>query len=228
MESLINGHWEVMGEYDPQRRVKLIVDEWGAWHARAADMPPTYLWAYPGTLRDALVSGITLDTFNRHADKVAMANVAQLVNTIHSLFLAYEDRFVATPNFHVFEMYAAHQGGQAVRALFSAPKVTYTVDGKPATLWGLQGSASLHDKQLVLTVVNPHHAEAREAEIAVRGASVRSGQSRTLTSADVHAHNTFAQPNALVPADAPLAASGPVITYRFPPASVTRLLLTLA
>jgi alpha-N-arabinofuranosidase len=228
MESLINGHWEVMGEFDPQRRVKLIVDEWGAWHARAADMPPTYLWAYPGTLRDALVSGLTLDTFNRHADKVAMANVAQLVNTIHSLFLAYEDRFVATPNFHVFEMYAAHQGGQAVRALFSAPKLTYTADGKPATLWGLQGSASLHDKQLVLTVVNPHHAEAREAEVAVRGASVRSGQSRTLTSNDIRAHNTFAQPNALVPADAPLAASGPVITYRFPPASVTRLLLTLA
>ena len=92
MESLINGHWEVLGEFDAARRVKLIVDEWGAWHARAADMPPTYLWAYPGSLRDALVAALTLDTFNRHADKIVMANVAQLVNTIHSLFLAHENR----------------------------------------------------------------------------------------------------------------------------------------
>ncbi len=77
------------------------------------------------TLRDALIAGLTLDTFNRHADKVVMANVAQLINTIHSLFIAYEDKFVATPNYHVFEMYAAHQGGQAVRTMFSAPALSY-------------------------------------------------------------------------------------------------------
>src|SRR5438128_10831357 len=110
----------------PRRQVKLIVDEWGAWHERDKDMPETYLWAYPGTLRDALVAGISLDTFNRHADKIAMANVAQLINTIHSLFLAYEDKFIATPNYHVFEMYAAHQGGQSVRTQFSTPTVSYT------------------------------------------------------------------------------------------------------
>jgi len=81
MESLITEHWAIMGGIDTKHRVKLIVDEWGAWHARAKDMPETYLWAYPGTLRDALVSGLTLDTFNRHADKVVMANAAQLINT---------------------------------------------------------------------------------------------------------------------------------------------------
>ena len=37
-----------------------------------------------------------------------MANVAQLVNCLHSLFLAHDDQFVATPTFHVFEQYAAH------------------------------------------------------------------------------------------------------------------------
>ncbi|HKC64042.1 MAG TPA: alpha-L-arabinofuranosidase C-terminal domain-containing protein, partial [Pyrinomonadaceae bacterium] len=228
MESLITGHWAIMGEIDVRRRTKLIVDEWGAWHDRAKDMPETYLWAYPGALRDALVSGLTLDTFNRHADKVAMANVAQLVNTIHSLFLAYEDKFTQTPNYHVFEMYAAHQGGQSVRTLFSAPNVTYNVGGKPATLWGLQGSASLNGKQLVLTVVNPHHEQARETEIAVRGATVRIGNVRTLSSTDIHAHNSFANPHALEPKDAELNAAGQTIVFQFPPASVTRLLLTLA
>src|SRR5439155_3174744 len=102
MDSLITQHWSAMAESDPAHKVKLVVDEWGAWHAAAPEMPANYLWAYPGTLRDALVAALTLDTFNRHADKIAMANVAQLINTIHSLFVAREDRFIVTPNFHVF------------------------------------------------------------------------------------------------------------------------------
>ena len=113
-----------MGETDPQHRIKLIVDEWGAWHTQNPMLPPGYLFGYPGTMRDAVVAGLTLDTFNRHADKVVMANVAQLINTIHSLFIAYEDKFTVTPNFHVFEMYAAHQGGQSVRTLFSSPTLS--------------------------------------------------------------------------------------------------------
>lgn len=170
-------------------------------------------------LSGALISGLTLDTFNRHADKIVMANVAQMVNTIHSLFLALEDKFTVTPNYHVFEMYSAHQGGRAVRTLFSAPTVAYKVADKPATLWGLQGSASLHDKQLVLTVVNPHHAEAREAEIALRGATARGGRARILSSADIHAHNTFANPRGLEPVDAQVNASGGTLIFKFPPAN---------
>ena len=115
-----------------------------------------------------------------------------------------------------------------MRTLFSAPTVTYNVGGKAATLWGLQGSASLNGKQLVLTVVNPHHEKAREAEIAIRGATVRSGQARTLTSTDIHAHNSFANPHALEPKDAELSATGQTVVFQFPAASVTRLLLTLA
>jgi len=217
-----------MGEIDTRRQVKLVVDEWGAWHERDKSMPETYLWAYPGTLRDALVAGINLDTFNRHADKIAMANVAQLINTIHSLFLAYEDKFIATPNYHVFEMYSAHQGGTSLRTVFSAPRVSYNVAEKPNSLWGLQGSASLHDKQLVLTVVNPHHNQARETEIAIRGASIESCQSRVLSSTDIHAHNSFANPRGLEPKDADVSIAGPTLVYQFLPASVTRLQISLA
>jgi alpha-N-arabinofuranosidase len=94
-------------------------------------------------------------------------------------------------------------------------------------LWGLQGSASLHNKQLVLTVVNPHHNQARDTEIAIRGASVKSGQSRILSSTDLHAHNSFANPNALEPKDAAVNATGATIVFQFPAASVTRLTLEL-
>jgi alpha-N-arabinofuranosidase len=247
MESLIEQHWGVMGEADPQHRVKLIVDEWGAWHSQHPSLPAGYLFGYPGTLRDALISGLTLDTFNRHADKVVMANAAQLINTIHSLFLAYEDKFIVTPNFHVFEMYAAHQNGQAVRTLFSAPALSYKRNppnippGAPAqvrqamasqptsgTLWGLQGSASIAGKQLTVTVVNPHATEARETEIAVRGAGIQSVQTTTLSSNDIHAHNSFENPRGLTPTNEQVNfKGGSTLVYRFAPASVTRLQIAL-
>src|SRR5213076_2511457 len=107
-----------------------------------------------------------------HAEKVVMANPAQLVNTIHSLFHAYEDKFIMTPNYHVFEMYGAHGGATSLRTEFVAPKTSFTrLDAQrkevPVSLWGLNGSASLKGKQLVVTVVNPHTREAREAEIAI-------------------------------------------------------------
>lgn len=233
MESLIESHWQVMGEYDRERRVKLAVDEWGAWHKQDPDVPPAYLYAYAGTLRDALISAINLDTFQRHAEKVVMANPAQLVNTIHSLFHTYEDKFLMTPNYHVFEMYGAHAGGTSLRTEFVAPKAAFTrLDAQrkevPVSLWGLNGSASLKGKQLVLTVVNPHAKDAREADIAMRGASIKSGESRTLTANDIHARNSFANPNTLEPKNATVPGSGSTLTYTFAPASVTRLVFDLA
>lgn len=229
MEALITLHWGLMSETDREHRVKLIVDEWGAWHRAGTEVDPTYLFGQTPTLRDALVSALTLDIFNRHADKVIMANVAQLINNLHCLFLAREEKFTATPNFHIFEMYAAHHHGQSVRTLFAVPPVGERL-GRRTALRGLSGSASLHDnqKRLVLTVVNPHASEPRETEIAIHGATVQGGNSRTLASKDLHAHNTFAAPNALVPQDAQINSSGQALTYTFPPASVTRLQLNLA
>jgi alpha-N-arabinofuranosidase len=179
-------------------------------------------------MRDALVASLTLDTFQRHADKVVMANVAQLVNCLHSLFLAHEDKFILTPNYHVFEMFMPHMGGIAVRSLFSAPGISYTRNSKPAQFWGLAGSASLTGKQLTLTVTNPHASESRETEIAVRGASISAAQARVLSGRDIHAHNTFENPRAVEPRDDKISIGAGLLAYSFAPASVTRLQLTLA
>lgn len=166
-------------------------------------MTPGDILEQTPTLRDGVFSGMTLDIFNRHPEKVTMANCAQLINCLNSLYLAHENRFCVTPVGHVFGMYAAHQGGEGLRTIFSAPVTSYERDGKPATFWGLKGSASLHDKRLVLTVVNPHVSEAREAEIAVRGAAVKKPQTSSLS------------------------GSGKLVQHTFPAASVTKLELTL-
>jgi alpha-N-arabinofuranosidase len=229
MDGLITAHWAAMSEIDRRHRVKLVVDEWGAWHKSGTEMNPAHLFGQQSTMRDALLAALTLDTFHRHADKVVMANVAQLVNCLHSLFLADGDRFVVTPTFHVFETYAAHVGGQSVRTLISAPSVGYERVGSKGSLWGLAGSASLKNRTLTLTVVNPHVSDARETEIAVRGATPSSARITTLASTDIHAHNTFDQPDAVRTRE---EAAGParsgVLTCRIPAASVSRISIELA
>lgn len=227
MEGLINGHWQVMGELDPEHRIKLVVDEWGPWYKPGGEATSSDQLEQIPTLRDAVFSGMTLDIFNRHPEKVTMANCAQLINCLNSLYLAHEDKFCVTPVGHVFALYAAHQGGQSLRTIFSVPEISYDRDGKKSSFWGLKGSASLHDKQLVLTVVNPDVSSSRETEIGIRGASVQSGSATFLTNADIHAHNSFEQRNVVAPQTKTVEGNGRTVRYTVPPASVTRLTLTL-
>ena len=228
MEGLINGHWQIMGEEDPQHWVKLIVDEWGPWYRPGSEATAGDQLEQMPTLRDAVFSGMTLDTFNRHPEKVAMAACAQLINCLNSLYLAHEDRFVVTPVGHVFAMYAAHQGGQGLRTIFSAPTIDYDRDGKTASFWGLKGSASLHDRDLTLTVVNPHVSEPRDTQVAVRGAKLKGATATVLSHTDIHAHNTFAQKDVVTPKTQSAEVKGDILSFRFPAASVTKLSVQLA
>jgi alpha-L-arabinofuranosidase len=228
IESLITGHWQVMGEFDPEHHLKLVVDEWGPWYRPGSELTAGDQLEQLPTLRDAVFSGMTLDTFNRHPDKVAIGCCAQLINCLNSLYLAHEDRFCVTPVGHVFAMYAAHQGGQSLRTEFAAPAIHYDRDAQTATFWGLRGSASLHEKELVLTAVNPSVKDSVEAQIDIRGARVKSGTTAVLTAADIHARNTFDERQAVAPRTGRLELKSQVPVFQFPAASVTRLTLQLA
>ena len=224
-----------------------MVDEWGAWYGNGTRLGPEYNLSQQSTMRDALLTGITLDIFQRHADKVAVANVAQSINCIHSLMLAQEDKFTVTPTFHVFQMYLPHRGGQAVRAEFSAPAIRNPLANTsvPAggnsyigsvdavkLLAGLSGSASIsatNPKLMTLTVVNPHIDRPVTTEIAVSGATIASSTGTVLVETDVHAHNDFAHPNAVHPSAVTIGSpTGGRLVHTFPAASVTTLQLTLA
>jgi len=223
MDSIIQGHWQVMSEFDHDHHIKLVIDEWGPWYRPGSEQTPGDILEQTPTLRDALFSAMTLDIFHQHPEKIAMANCAQLINCLNSLYLAHEGNFCITPVGHVFDMYSAHQGAQSLRTIFSTPDIHYDRDGKPATFQGLKGSASLRDKDLVLTVVNPHISEPREAEISIRSAAIQSATATVLTHTDIRAHNSFAQKDALHPESKELSLKGRNPTYTFAPASVTKL-----
>jgi alpha-N-arabinofuranosidase len=231
MDSFITSQWGLMGEYDRRHHIKLVVDEWGAWYAPGTEPFSEALLGQQSTMRDAVLAGLTLDTFNRHADKVGMAAVAQLVNCLQSLFFAHEDKFCVTPTYHVFDMYRPHQGARSLRTLVSAPTISYARDKETGSIPGISCSASLREKVLTLTVTNPSLDQTREVEIGVRGASARFANSSkvvTLAAADAHAHNSFESPHAVEPHEEQAQVSGARLTRRFPPASVTQLELTLA
>ena len=248
MERVVTDHWRAMRTLEGQPTVKLVVDEWGAWYGKGTELAPEYNLSQQSTMRDALLTGITLDIFQRHADKVAVANVAQSINCIHSLMLAQGDKFTVTPTFHVFQMYLPHSGAQAVRAEFTAPSIRSPLANvsTPAggnsyrgsldaskILAGLSGSASVatsgNGKQITLTVVNPHLDQPLTTEVVVNGASIAAATGTVLNETDVHAHNDFDHPNAVHPRPATVGlVAGGRLLHTFPAASVTTLQITLS
>jgi alpha-N-arabinofuranosidase len=228
VESIIEDQWAAIGEYDHEHTIKLVIDEYGPWYKKGTESSPLALLGQQVTMRDALFTAFTLDVFNRHADKVSIAACAQLINNLNALFLAHEDKFVVTPNFHVFAMYAAHQGAQALRTQFSSPEARYMRDGKAATFWGLNGSASLKNKTLTLTVVNADASGPRETEIVLRGANVDTASAHVLSSADIHAHNSFEPSQIASPVEAQVQNAGSTLHFTFPAASVTAITIHLS
>ena len=226
MEKLVNDQWNALAEFDPGHHIKLIVDEWGCWHPAGTEINKAHLFEQMSTMRDAEVAAITLDIFNRNCDKVAMSCVAQLVSNLHSLFLADGPKFVATPNFYVYEMYRVHQGATGVGIEIASPIVAFKAGDQARTFASLLGSASVSGKKMHISVVNTDVRRAVETDVDL-GVTVTGGRQTVLAGRDIHAHNTFEQPNEVVSISSPLAVTGSTFKHRFLPASITMLELEL-
>ncbi len=226
MEPLVLQQRAILDGFDPERKIGLIVDEWGTWHPPAPGRHPRHLWQQ-NTLRDALVAAATLDIFNRHADKIIMGNIAQTINVLQAMILTDGDKMLTTPTYHVYDMYQVHQGGQSLRTFFAAEPISYALGGEQRRLFGLNGSASLKEGVLTLSVVNPHVTDPVEATIELRGGVCKGASATVLTHQDIHAHNTFDAPEAVKPQVVPLSVSGETWRYTFAPASVTVLRIAL-
>lgn len=228
-ESVIETHWKAMGKYDPDHRTKLVIDEWGVWYQPGEEITPAYILSQPVTLRDALHTAITFDVFNRHADKIEMANVAQTVNCIHSLFLALEDKYTRTPPYYVFEMYRPHMGARSVPMTIRADELTVPVQNGTAKMAALIGSASIREKRVTVTLTNP----SVDAPLATRirftgGARATEGRGTVLTHSDMRARNTFEATNEVRPVSLPVTASAGGVVVELPKQSVAAIEIQLA
>jgi alpha-N-arabinofuranosidase len=217
IEKLINEQRSLMDEFDSERQVGLVIDEWGTWHLPAPGRNPAHLWQQ-NTLRDALCAALTLDAFNRQADKLVMANIAQMVNVLQAMILTQGDKMLITPTYHVFELYRSHQGSRSVQCAFEAPEIHFVAGDQKRDLPGLVGSASVKTDLLTLSVVNPQATLPVEARIDLGGRGLVDATLSVLSHSELAAHNTFEMPNVVKPQGQPWEWSG---RHVFSPASVT-------
>lgn len=238
VEGVVTGHRAIMDEFDPDREIGLILDEWGTWHPVEEGKAPRSLYQQ-NTIRDACVAGLSLDVFHNHADKLVMTNIAQLINVLQSMLLVDETRCITTPTFHVFALYAAHQGQQAVRTFSDADVISHGeesaeqvrrswADGRRGELRRVSGSASVKDDRLVVTLVNAHPTEMCEVVLDLHGGQLTTAEATTLATDDIHAHNTFDDPDAVRPGPAyAVDVDGDAVRISLPAGSVTRVIGTL-
>ncbi len=191
MDELIEVRKGLLQWYDRENHIKLIVDEWGTWHKVEPGTTPGFLFQQ-NTIQDALVAAVTLNIFNRHSDRVHMANLAQTVNVLQSVILTEGDKLVLTPTYHVFDLYKAHQDATLIDSFVESEWIG--TDEKNQ-IPDLNLSASIDkDGHVTITLANLSHCESREIESMVVGHSIETIQADILTG-DALAHNTFDQPN---------------------------------
>lgn len=198
IEPMIERHLDIMSKYDPEHKVKLIVDEWGTWYDVEEGTNPGFLYQQ-NTVRDALVAGITLNIFNKHSDRVKMAALAQMVNVLQSVLLTEGGQMIKTPTYHVMHMYRHHQGADLLESTLTGageigpdewkvPKITESVS---------------MDKDGVITVtmnnLSVEASEKVEIQLANRGYHVT--EAKIVTDSDMHAHNTFEAPDTVTEKD---------------------------
>ncbi|HEV3221565.1 MAG TPA: alpha-L-arabinofuranosidase C-terminal domain-containing protein [Puia sp.] len=196
MEELVTKHEAVMDKYDPQKKLALVVDEWGGWYDVEPGSNPFFLYQQ-NTMRDAMLAGVTLNIFNNHCDRVRMANLAQLVNVLQSVILTNKQKIILTPTYHVMEMYNVHQDAMMIPVSLSS-NLFYSEgnDSLPA----ISVSAS-RDKQGIthISLVNIDPGKSNLVLIKIQGALLKLGNSRILKSARIQDHNSFDEPDKIFP-----------------------------
>ncbi|MDY4902223.1 MAG: alpha-L-arabinofuranosidase C-terminal domain-containing protein [Treponema sp.] len=142
MEELVRRHSEIMDKYDKEKKVALVVDEWGCWHECEEGTNPGFLYQQ-NTVRDGVVAAVNLNVFNNHCDRVRMANLAQAVNVLQSPVLTKEDKIVLTPTWHVLHQFKEHMNGTLVASSCAAPQCG--IYEKQLTVPSLSVSASVKE-----------------------------------------------------------------------------------
>jgi alpha-L-arabinofuranosidase len=225
MDELITKHGVIMDKYDPDKRVGLIVDEWGTWYDVEPGTNPGFLYQQ-NTIRDALVAGVTLNIFHKHSDRVRMANIAQTINVLQAVILTEGEKMLLTPTYHVFNMFKVHQDAELLDLTIDSG--TYSFEG--SEIPEVSASASVTDAGIIhVSLCNLNHAASATVPLELRGLSGQKVEvtGTTLTGNKIDAHNTFSQPDAVVPqAFTAFTLEGDLLNVELAPMSVTVLEIT--
>jgi len=196
MDEIITKHAAIMDKTDAAKRVGLIVDEWGTWYDVEPGTEPGFLYQQ-NTLRDALAAALNFHIFQRHADRVVMANIAQTVNVLQAMILTDKEKMIRTPTYWVFEMFKVHQGGTALPVELTSPDYVFGDQKIPAL--SASATRAADGKTIHLSFANTYPNAAITLTVRLAGFAPASVTGRMLTAPTMQAHNTFAVPDAVQP-----------------------------
>ena len=192
MDTLITEHAKIMDQFDPQKKIGMIVDEWGTWYNVEPGTNPGFLYQQ-NTLRDALVAGITLNIFNKHSDRVKMACLAQTVNVLQAVILTEGAQMLLTPTYHVMHMYRHHQDGQLLKSCLTGVR---TVGECNTEIPQISESVSVDAQGVItITVANLSATEAEHVEVELNEVGYKVTDARIVTGEHIQDHNTFDEPD---------------------------------
>ncbi len=218
MEELISNHLEIMRRHDPERHVDLVVDEWGTWFDVEPGTNPGFLYQQ-NSMRDAVTAAITLNIFNRHADSVTMANIAQTINVLQAMVLTDGEKMLLTPTYHVFDLYKDHQDAN----LLESYTETREVGDEESRVPNLHESASIDSEgRIHITVANTSLSGGEPLTVHVPGREGAKASARTLAGV-MDAHNTFEQPDTVKPVPLDVQWKGGSLCLTLPACSVTAI-----
>jgi len=222
MEELITKHGAIMDKYDPQKRVGMVVDEWGLWTDVEPGTNPGFLYQQ-NTLRDAILAAINLHIFQAHADRVTMANIAQMVNVLQAMILTDKEKMLVTPTYHVFEMFKVHQGATSLPLTLTTPDYAVGENKIPAVSASASRDAA---GKIHVSLANANPNTAITVSCTLSGVTAKSVTGRVLTAPAINSYNTFAAPHTVEPAkfDGAILAEGK-LTIALPAKSVVVLTL---
>jgi len=220
MDKYIKGHSEIMDKYDPEKKVALIIDEWGTWYKAIAGTNRRFLHQQ-NTIRDAVSASIHLNIFHANCDRVKMANLAQTVNVLQSVLLTYDDVMIKTPTYHVFDLYKEHQDN------FYIPVEQTTGDyrGLPQT----SSTASVDESGAIYySVSNSDPKNNAEMELTINGIDkISKVAARLLTAPEITSHNTVENPdNVHIEEYSSFNLTGSTLSFNLPPRSVMTIKIT--
>jgi len=195
MEELVVKHSRIMDKYDPDKKVALIVDEWGTWFDVEPDTNPGFLYQQ-NTLRDALVAGIHFNLFNNHCDRVQMANLAQTINVLQAVILTEGEKMILTPTYHVFDMFKVHQDAELLPLHVDCGEYRFNDEAIPQ----ISASASINEEGKVhISICNLDPKESAEISCLIRDGHYTKVSGLILTDSEMNAHNTFDNPDNIKP-----------------------------
>jgi alpha-N-arabinofuranosidase len=217
MEDLVTRQSAMMDKYDPQKKVALVVDEWGAWYAPLPGTNPGFL-VQQNSMRDAILAALNLNIFARHADRVRMANIAQMVNVLQAMILTDREKMVVTPTYYVFKMYVPFQDATFIPVSFNAGTYTQGDISLPRVDAIAAKDAS---GKLWLAVTNIDPKQPVEVEASLAGITAKSAAGETLTAPRVDSVNTFEAPSTVAPKPVAARVQGGKVALKLEPKSVT-------